>query len=465
MNTHRAIVNRLLWMQEAYGLTPGDAVLQKTPASFDVSVWEFFWPLMTGARLVLARPGGHRDPEYLARCIQDHGVTTVHFVPTLLRAFLDHPAAARCRGLRCILCSGEALPCDLKTRCLDLLPAELHNLYGPTEAAVDVTAWALTPDPEGGQGGEGLIPIGRPIHNTAIHILDPWLSPAPIGVPGELCIGGVGLARGYLHRPDLTAERFIPDPFGEAGARLYRTGDRARRRSDGAIEYLGRLDHQVKIRGVRIEPGEVEAALRRHPGVREAVVIACEGRLIAYVVGNGGPACDLTCFCRSQLPEAYVPARFVLLDRLPLTPSGKIDRRALPAPGDDRPETAQPYAAPSTAVERALAAIWRESLGLAEVGLFDSFFDLGGHSLLLFKVRGLVKERLGRDLPALDFFRHPTLAALARSLDGPEDSQGSPAPDDRGAARRAGRGALDRQRSSRRSHRPTTDPADQEIPA
>ncbi|HEX5717657.1 MAG TPA: amino acid adenylation domain-containing protein, partial [Thermoanaerobaculia bacterium] len=287
MNTHRAIVNRLLWMQDAYGLTADDAVLQKTPFSFDVSVWEFFWPLLTGARLVVARPGGHQESAYLARLIASEGVTTVHFVPSMLAVFLEEPEAGRCRGLRRVIASGEALSLGLEQRFFARLDVPLRNLYGPTEAAVDVTAWAC----ERGHG-RAVVPIGRPISNLRLHILDVSLQPVPVGVPGELYIGGVGLARGYFARPALTAERFVPDPFATAeqhGGRLYWTGDLARSLADGSIDFLGRIDHQVKIRGFRIELGEIEAALLAHPAVRETAVVDREDgpggrRLVAYVV-------------------------------------------------------------------------------------------------------------------------------------------------------------------------------------
>ncbi|RKH54315.1 non-ribosomal peptide synthetase, partial [Corallococcus llansteffanensis] len=338
MNAHGAVVNRLLWMQSAYDLKPQDVVLQKTPFSFDVSVWEFFWPLMTGARLVLARPGGHQDPAYLTRLIADAGVTTLHFVPSMLQVFLEEPGLEACTSLRQVVCSGEALPLELAERCLRRLPwAGLHNLYGPTEAAVDVTSHACV-------RGESRrsVPIGRPVANTQIRLLDAHLEPVPVGVPGELFIGGVQVGRGYLGRPELTAERFIPDGFSDTpGARLYRTGDVARWLPDGAIEYLGRADFQVKVRGLRIELGEIEATLEQHPSVQQAVVVAREEvagdkRLVAYVVRSGGTgAVDVTglrSHLHEKLPEYMVPSAFVVLDALPLTPSGKVDRKALPAP-------------------------------------------------------------------------------------------------------------------------------------
>jgi amino acid adenylation domain-containing protein/FkbM family methyltransferase len=284
MNEHKAIVNRLLWMQEAYGLGPDDCVLQKTPFTFDVSVWEFFWPLMVGARLVVARPGGHQDPAYLARLIMAEQVTTLHFVPSMLQVFLEEPAASGCRSLKRVICSGEALPLALQERFFRVSAAELHNLYGPTEAAVDVTYWACEASRE-----RLTVPIGRPIANIQIHLLDSYLRQTPVGVVGELHIGGTAVGRGYCRRPELTAERFIPDPFGAAGARLYKTGDLARYLSDGSIEFLGRVDHQVKLRGLRIELGEIEAALAQHPAVQEAVVVVREHgpgdqRLVAYLV-------------------------------------------------------------------------------------------------------------------------------------------------------------------------------------
>jgi amino acid adenylation domain-containing protein/FkbM family methyltransferase len=313
MNSHRAIVNRLLWMQERYGLRPEDHVLQKTPVSFDVSVWELFWPLLTGARLVLARPGGHQDPFYLARTIALREITTVHFVPSMLQAFLAEPEVERCRSLVRVIASGEALPAPLAERFFDLLPeAGLHNLYGPTEAAVDVTAWECAPGSR-----RPSVPIGRPIANTQIHLLDRALVPVPVGVTGELWIGGVQPARGYLGRPGLTAERFLPDPFpvssGALGTRLYRTGDLARWRTGGEIEYLGRTDSQVKVRGVRIELGEVEAALRRHPGVAAAAVGLTEkGDLLAWLVPAAGPAGPLLRLLR--LRRQGLPAGATLLD-------------------------------------------------------------------------------------------------------------------------------------------------------
>jgi non-ribosomal peptide synthase protein (TIGR01720 family) len=404
-------------MQEALQLSAADRVLQKTPFSFDVSVWELFWPLMTGARLVVARPGGHRDNAYLARLIVEQEITVLHFVPSMLQLFLEEPGAGECRSLRDVVCSGEALSAELARRFAARLgQARLHNLYGPTEAAVDVTSWICSENDRGG------IPIGRPIANTRIHLLDSGLLPVPVGVPGELFIAGVNLARGYVERPDLTAERFLPDPEGqEPGERVYRTGDLARWRADGAIEYLGRLDHQVKIRGVRIELGEIEAALTALPGVREAVVTVrgdqsredrSEKRLVAYVVGDVIVE-ELRQALRERLPEAMVPAVFVALAALPLTSSGKVDRKALPAP--EQPDAREEYVAPRTREEEILAAVWAQVLRLPRVGVDDNFFELGGDSILSVQIvsRG---RQAGLLFTMRQIFEHQTVAGLARHV-------------------------------------------------
>ncbi|HET6978727.1 MAG TPA: amino acid adenylation domain-containing protein [Pyrinomonadaceae bacterium] len=418
-NTHGAIVNRLLWMQDAYGLTPADRVLQKTPYSFDVSVWEFFWPLMTGARLVVASPGGHQDATYLAELIARQQITTVHFVPSMLQIFIDCPEARSCGSLRRVICSGEALSHELQERFHACLPAELHNLYGPTEAAVDVTAWACE---RGGQRYS--VPIGRPIANTKIHILDRNLCPVPVGVAGELHIGGIGLARGYLNHPELTAERFISDPFSiTPGARLYQTGDLARYWPNGEIEYLGRLDFQVKLRGLRIELEEIEAVLAEHEAVREAVVVAREdkpggARLVAYCVNQDIPVTsdELRAHARRKLPDYMVPAAFVMLDELPLSPNGKLDRRALPEPEWSQPNVEE-YIAPRTATEEIVAGIWMEVLGAKQVSVHDNFFEIGGHSLLATQVISRVREAFHVELLLRKVFEKPTLEGLAEIID------------------------------------------------
>jgi amino acid adenylation domain-containing protein len=340
INTHRAICNRLLWMQGAYRLGADDRVLQKTPISFDVSVWEFFWPLISGAALIMSRPGGHRDCAYLVRTITRESITTIHFVPSLLRVFLDEDLVDECRSLKRVICSGEELTHDLQRRFFEKVGAELHNLYGPTEAAVDVTAWACSS--EESALCDKKVPIGRPIHNVQIYILDRHLMPCPVGTAGELHIGGICLARGYQSRPALTAERFYPDPFSNRpGARLYKTGDLAELLPDGAIRFLGRLDAQVKIRGARVEPGEIEAALMTHPLIDRAAVIArpeADGhmQLAAYIVpSRRAPlsSVELQSFLETSLPKYLIPSVYINLDELPLTPSGKLDRSRLPDPG------------------------------------------------------------------------------------------------------------------------------------
>ncbi|MGW1374181.1 amino acid adenylation domain-containing protein [Streptomyces sp. NPDC002446] len=429
MNVHAAIRNRLLWMQDAYRLDASDRVLQKTPFSFDVSVWEFFWPLMAGATLVVARPEGHKDGGYLARAIREEHITTVHFVPSMLQVFLQE-RVEECVSLRRVICSGEALPRDLQDRFLARSGAELHNLYGPTEAAIDVTSWACRAD-----GDLRPVPIGSPIANTQLYVLDRHLRPVPTGVAGELHIGGRNLARGYLGRPELTAERFIDNPFaGETpGERLYRTGDLARVRHDGAIEFLGRLDHQVKLRGFRIELGEIEAALTDHALVREAVVVARElqagdVRLVAYVTprGEGAPGSgELIGHLKERLPDYMVPAAFEVLDSLPLSPSGKVDRKALPEPASIRPQLATRYVAPGEGLQTTLAALWRKLLGVDRVGLHDNFFDLGGHSLLMAELRTQLTRETEHQVSMVELFQHPTVASLAAFLTRPEGSSGA----------------------------------------
>ncbi|WDU65426.1 non-ribosomal peptide synthase/polyketide synthase [Pseudomonas poae] len=403
-NSHRALVNRLCWMQQAYHLDAGDAVLQKTPFSFDVSVWEFFWPLMTGARLVVAAPGEHREPARLIETIGRHAITTLHFVPSMLQAFIHEPGVQACRSLQRIVCSGEALPLDAQLQVFAKLPqAGLFNLYGPTEAAIDVTHWTCLDE------GADSVPIGRPIANLGTYVLDAQLNPVPAGVSGELYLGGSGLARSYHRRPALTAERFVPSPFGD-GARLYRTGDRVRQRADGVIEYLGRLDHQVKLRGLRIELGEIETRLMQHPGVREAVVLVQGGKqLVAYLVLEGEAPTDLKAWLLSSLPEYMVPSHMVHLAKLPVTANGKLDRKALPLP-DAAPQ--QAYSAPENALQKALAVIWSDVLGVEQVGLDDNFFELGGDSIISIQVVSRARQA-GIRLSPRDLFQYQSVRSLA----------------------------------------------------
>jgi amino acid adenylation domain-containing protein len=421
MNSHRGVVNRLLWMADAFDVSVTDRVLQKTPVSFDVSVWELFLPLMTGARLVLARPGGHQDPSYLLELIAAQQITCAHFVPSMLGPFLAAPQVTeRAGSLRWVVCSGEALPADLVERFHSRLAAELHNLYGPTEAAVDVTAWRC---PRG--WAQQMVPIGRPIANTQMYVLDGGFEPMPVGVPGELFIGGVQVARGYLGRPELTAERFVPDPFGSVpGRKLYRTGDRARWRPDGTLEFLGRLDDQVKIRGLRIELGEIEAALKRHPGIERCVVVAREyahgdRRLVAYIIPAAGSvihAGELRLLLGKTLPDYMIPAAFVSVASFPLTPSGKLDRKALPPPDVAVRESDAASLEPRTPTEKVLARIWCDTLDLKRVGVRDNFFDLGGHSLLALRAIGEINKTLKAHLNVPAFFQNPTIEGLTGVL-------------------------------------------------
>ncbi len=431
INTHQGIVNRLLWMQEAYQLTPEDRVMQKTPFSFDVSVWEFFWPLLTGARLVVAPPRAHRDPASVARLIAAEGITTIHFVPSMLQAFLNQKSpGSSCGSLKRVICSGEALPVELERQFYSTMGAELHNLYGPTEASVDVTFWRCPRE-----SGHATVPIGRPIANTQIYILDRRLQPVPVGVPGELHIGGDGLARGYHRRPELTAEKFIPNPFSpEPGSRLYKTGDLAKYRRDGVIEYLGRIDNQVKIRGFRIELGEIESAIREHSSISETVVLAREHppgdkRLTAYIVparAKSAPSTpDLREFLRKRLPDYMVPAAFVTLERLPLTPNGKVDRKALPAPDFGAASPGKIHTPPRNGMEESLMEIWREVLNTGKLGVHDDFFELGGHSLLAAQVAARIHRMLGVEIPLRTLFEFPSIAGLAGQI----TAQNQPAPD------------------------------------
>jgi amino acid adenylation domain-containing protein len=415
-NTHRGVVNRCATVQDRFGLRSGDVALLKAPISFDVSVSELFWPLRTGARLVVAEPGGHRDPAYLVETIKRCNVDTVDFVPSMLRLFLDHPAASSCTSLRRVLCGGEAMTRDLQDRFFAVLPdAELHNLYGPTEAAVDVTAWRCRLD-----DAPAVVPIGAPHANTSIHLLDDRMRRVPIGIPGELYIGGVQIAACYVNHDDLTAERFIPDPF-DPGGRLYRTGDLARWLPSGQVEFLGRVDDQVKLRGQRIEPGEIEATLGEHPDVLEAAVVVRadatgDPSLVAYLVAHTGSRIDVSEVrehLKARLPVHMIPAGYTVLDEPPLTTNGKLDRKALPAPGPIDARTAGDYVAPRTDLERDIARMWSDVLGVDDVGSETDFFDLGGHSLKLMQLASRIELALGVRPPLAALFESPTVTEQA----------------------------------------------------
>jgi amino acid adenylation domain-containing protein/non-ribosomal peptide synthase protein (TIGR01720 family) len=415
--THEGICNRLLWIQQEFPLTEADRLLQKTPISFDASVWEIFVPLLSGARLVLAEPGGHRDSAYLVETISKRKITTLQLVPSMLRVFLDEPDLSACNHLRRVFCGGESLPVDLQQKFFARMKAELHNLYGPTETSIDATFRTCKVNDE--QRG---VLIGRPISNIQIYLLDPHLELVPIGCGGELHVGGVGLARGYLNRPDLTAERFVPNAFTlEPGQRLYRTGDLARYLPDGTIEYLGRIDHQVKLRGFRVELGEIETVLCEQPGVKMAIVVVREDgpdhrSLVAYVVpANSSPLSvnELRSRLEQKLPEYMLPSAFVVLPELPRLPNGKIDRTSLPAPDRAYSQSQAGYVGPRNPVEETLQQIWQQVLGIPQIGVNDNFFALGGDSILSIQIVARVNQA-GLKLSPKLLFRHQTIAELSQ---------------------------------------------------
>ncbi len=416
---HRAIVNRLEWMRQHYGFTADERILQKTPATFDVSVWEFFLPLITGCTLVIAPPEAHRDPAQIAELIRTQRIGTCHFVPSMLAAFLAHPAAQGLRMQR-IFCSGEELPAALRDRLHATMTSELHNLYGPTEAAVDVSWW-----PAGPTDHTQPVPIGFPVWNTQLYVLDAHMRPMPPGVPGDLYLGGDQLARGYVGRVDLTAERFLPDPH-RPGQRIYKTGDVARwRAEDGAVVFLGRSDHQVKLRGLRIELGEIEAALLATGLVVRAEVMVREDgggdkRLVAYVQPQAGAQADDAALHQrlsAHLPDYMVPAAWVWLQAWPVTSNGKLDRKALPAPTFAAGPSGR---ALNTPTEQALAALFADLLRLpagTQLGADADFFSLGGDSLSAVQLLLMIEERWHRHPGLGTLFETPTVAALAAAID------------------------------------------------
>jgi len=399
INHHRGLHNRLQWMQSEYQLTHDDRILQKTPFSFDVSVWEFLWPLMTGAQLIVAKPLGHQDPEYLCELIEHTHISILHFVPSMLSAFIEATNASHCSSLRHIICSGEALPIELMQKTYRYLPhIQLHNLYGPTEAAIDVTAWQCNPKLK-----DILVPIGSPVANTHIHILNTQNQSQPIGIAGELYIGGIQVGNGYLNRPDLTAEKFIElEIFGKT-ERVYKTGDLARWLPDGNLEYLGRIDHQVKLRGFRIELGEIEAVLTQQAMVKDAAVVLHdkEGNkaLAAYVVLNNDTAeiSELRAVLKAQLPDYMIPSYFTVLDKLPLTPNGKIDRKALPEPDLTLAQTENLALRDET--DQLLATLWSEVLHCEITSRAVNFFELGGHSLLATQLISRIRSNFEIEIP------------------------------------------------------------------
>ncbi|PCK22362.1 amino acid adenylation domain-containing protein, partial [Rhodococcus qingshengii] len=417
--SHAAIVENLLWRQSEYGFTPDDVILQKTPFTFDVSVWELFWPLQVGAKLLIATHDGHRDPAYLTKVIVDRGVTAIHFVPSMLAVYLAEPAAALVTSLRLVFASGEALPGRTAARFRAISGAELHNLYGPTEAAVDVT-YHRTSDLD-----QDSVPIGQAVTGTALHVLDDGLRPVPTGVPGELYLAGPQLARGYVERADLTADRFVANPHGASGERMYRTGDLVRWRGTGSertLEYIGRTDFQVKLRGLRIELGEIESVLLQDDSISQVVAtvrtVAGGDALVAYLVPVAGAVVDhdsLASAASRNLPDYMVPDLFVELDEFPLNSSGKLDRKALPEPDFERSKVQ--YRAPETDTEIALVQIFGELLDVGEIGIDDSFFSLGGNSLSATRLVTRVNSHFGVDVEVRAFFDAPDIARFAVIVD------------------------------------------------
>ncbi|HEY0937600.1 MAG TPA: amino acid adenylation domain-containing protein, partial [Trebonia sp.] len=447
LTEHAPVVNRLRWMLTHQRLGPADKVLQKTPVFFDVSVWEMFWPLSVGATLVLARPDMHGDTDYLVRTVVEEGITAMHFVPSMLYAFLSHPQVARCTSLTQVFCSGEALSSALQNRFFSRLRARLHNLYGPTETAIEVSYWPCVP-------GSATVPIGYPIDNVRLYVLDDRQRPVPDGQPGELVIAGLPVARGYIGRPDLTAEVFLDDPYGPPGDRMYRSGDRVLHRPDGAIEYLGRLDDQVKLRGQRIELAEVEACLQGHPWVNRAVVALksaseVDQRLVGYVLpveglstagdgltpGQADIRAVLLAHARDRLPEYMIPSTLMVIEHIPLSPAGKVDRKALPdplLPGADTAAGRDERQRPRPGLEAGIAALWAEMLN-REPGRDDRFLDCGGNSLLATVLAARITHELAVPVTIAQVFAAGSLAELAaraaaaRSASS-DDDPGSEAP-------------------------------------
>jgi amino acid adenylation domain-containing protein len=420
MVPHRGIINRLQWMQYAYPLDANDKVLQKTPFNFDVSVWELFWPLLQGSQLIYAKPEGHKDPDYLRDIIIQHRISTLHFVPSMLGIFLQTPSVEQCISLRQVFTSGEALQLTHSTDFFSHLPqAGLFNLYGPTEASIDVSYYNCIPNET-----HSSIAIGKPIHNTQLHILDQSLKVLPIGVAGDLYIGGEGLALGYLNQAELTQKTFIENPYftkGHPSKRLYKTGDIARYRSNGDIEYLGRSDHQIKIRGLRVELGEIEAALCKLPNIKESIVILKESSpsnqyLLAYLLTDENiDKQTISQALKISLPDYMVPSLFIAIDKWPLSANGKIDKKRLPEP-DTTQTLADNYAAPRNDTEETLTQIWATLLGVEKVGINDNFFELGGHSLLATQMASRIRTSFACSLELKAIFEYPTIAELAVHL-------------------------------------------------
>lgn len=416
---HVNICNRLNWIKDIVKIDEVDVYLQKTPYTFDVSVPEFFWPLQTGGKIVMARPEGHKNPNYLVETIQKYNITTLHFVPSMMSVFLEEKGLEDCNSLRRVFTSGEAISATLQNRFFEKFDIELHNLYGPTEAAVEVTHWQCQPEMT-----DPVVPIGAPVANTQIYILDQYLQPVPLGTPGELYIAGIQVARGYLNRPKLTEERFVNDIFSKiTGAKMYRSGDLARHRENGVIEYLGRVDFQVKLRGFRIELGEIEAKLEEHIAVKQAVVVMRESDkrgqyLTAFYTGEKVPNdIPFIHYLAGQLPEYMIPSHFVHLDEFILASSGKVDRKSLPKTELSKVDTQTEYVAAGTQIEELLVEIWEEILQIEKIGIHDNFIEMGGHSLTAIRLVSRIVDNFDLTLPINLVFRKPTIAGYAAHIE------------------------------------------------
>lgn len=422
LTPNQALTNQILWMQENWPLSSDDRVLQKTPFSFDVSLWEFFWPLLSGAKLVMARPGGHQDTAYLRDVMVRQGITTIHFVPSMLSVFLEEPQPHQdLSSLQRVLCGGETLSMRLQDQFFKRTRAKLLHFYGPTEASIAVTGWTCQQNQS-----QPFVPLGFPVVNTQLYVLDTERLLVPVGVPGELYIGGIALARGYLNRAEQTAGRFLPDAYSrQPGARLYRTGDLVRYQLDDHLEFLGRRDNQVKLRGYRVELGEIEAVLNQNPEIQETIVLLREdepenSQIVAYVVPVVNVSIDpanLRTGLKIQLPEYMIPSTFMILETLPLTSNGKVNRRKLPVPDSRhriRPDT---YVALQSTQEETLAGVWQELLKIDRVGRYDDFFRLGGHSLLAMQLVNRLNQAYHFVFPLRMVFDHPTLITQARTIE------------------------------------------------
>jgi amino acid adenylation domain-containing protein len=417
MIEHGAISNQVQWRQSAFPLDSSDAVLHTTSLSFDPSIWEIFGPLAAGAAVVIPEATGG-DGNAVRRMIRRHGVTVLHGVPSLLRSLLDQRALAGCDSLRHVFCGGEPLDNRLAEAIRTATGAAVHQLYGCTETSIDATCLR-----DEACGHYAAPPVGRPIGNVRVYVLDGHLQPVPCGVSGEVYIAGAGVARGYWNQPELTASRFLPDPFHpDTGARMYRTGDLGRFRDDGDIELLGRMDRQIKLRGLRIEPLEIEASVRQHPFVRDVVVdlrtLAGEPALVAWCALEPGHAVtnrEVFGYAAQRLPRSLVPRHWVFLESLPATPAGKIDLAKLPDPEPElRSGSAQDP--PRSAIERRVAAVWEELLAIQPIELHENFFDVGGHSLLAARLAARLSAELGVDVPVSTIMSKPTIAELAKCL-------------------------------------------------